>query len=58
MVCPSFKFFKGCLPQISLGSFLNTLTQMYLSSTIPDELKFAEIVPGYKKQNVKDKTNY
>ena len=23
-----FKFFKGCLPQILLGSFLNTLTQM------------------------------
>ena len=24
----SFKFFKGCLPQILLGPFLNTLTQM------------------------------
>ena len=23
-----FKFFKGCLPQILLGPFLNTLTQM------------------------------
>ena len=23
-----FKFFKGCLPQILLGLFLNTLTQM------------------------------
>ena len=23
-----FKFFKGCLPQISLGPFLNTWTQI------------------------------
>ena len=23
-----FKFFKGCLPQILLGQFLNTLTQI------------------------------
>ena len=32
MVCLSrpyhFKFFKGCLPQISLGSLLNTLSQI------------------------------
>ena len=32
MICLSiqyhFKFFKGCLPQILLGPFLNTLTQM------------------------------
>ena len=26
------KFFKGCLPQIWLGPFLNTLTQIYLNS--------------------------
>ena len=36
MVCLSrpyhFKFFKGCLPQILLGPFLNTLTQIILSS--------------------------
>ena len=25
----SFKFFKGCLPQIFLGPFLNTLYQLY-----------------------------
>ena len=24
-----FKFFKGCLPQILLGSFLNTLTHLH-----------------------------
>ena len=24
------KFFKGCLPQILIGSFMNTLSQMYL----------------------------
>ena len=34
MVCLSrpyrFKFSKGCLPQILLGAFLNTLTEMYL----------------------------
>ena len=32
MVCPSkpyhFKLFKGCLPQILPGPFLNTLTQI------------------------------
>ena len=27
----SFKFFKGCLPQILLGPFLNTLSHLYLS---------------------------
>ena len=36
MVCPGrpydFKFFKGCLPQILLGPFMNTLTQ---TLTIP-----------------------
>ena len=26
------KFFKGCLPQILLGSFLNNLTQMILNN--------------------------
>ena len=31
---------------------------MYLSSTNPDELKIANIVPVYKKQSVNDKTNY
>ena len=34
MICLSrpchFKFFKGCLPQISLGPFLNTLSQIQL----------------------------
>ena len=24
-----FKFFKGCLPQILLGPFLNTLSHLY-----------------------------
>ena len=27
-----FKFFKGCLPQISLGPFLNTLSQLLANS--------------------------
>ena len=27
------KFFKGCLPQILLGLFLNTLPQIFLSGT-------------------------
>ena len=34
MVClgrpGDFKFFKGCLPQILLGQFLNALTRMLL----------------------------
>ena len=25
-----FKFFKGCLPQILLGPFLNTLSQIFI----------------------------
>ena len=29
-----FKFFKGCLPQILLGPFLNTCTQMTLALKI------------------------
>ena len=28
-----FKFFKGCLPQILLGPFLNTLTQAIIISS-------------------------
>ena len=28
-----FKIFKGCLPQMLLGSFLNTMTQMCLTTT-------------------------
>ena len=36
MVCPSrpyhFKFFKGCLPQSSLGPFLNTLSHIQMHS--------------------------
>ena len=27
----AFKKFEGCLPQISLGPFLNTLSQVYFS---------------------------
>ena len=29
-----FKFFKGCLPQILLGPFLNTLSHIYILNTI------------------------
>ena len=29
-----FKYFKGCLPQILLGPFLNNLTQMVLAETV------------------------
>ena len=29
-----YKFFKGCLPQILLGPFLNALTQMFLIKLI------------------------
>ena len=30
-----FKFFKGCLPKISLGPFLNTLSHMYSCLLLP-----------------------
>ena len=33
------KFFKGCLPQILLSPFLNTLTQMSLKSAYETLLK-------------------
>ena len=29
-----FKFFKGCLPQVLLGPFLNTLTQIFLLTVV------------------------
>ena len=29
-----YKFFKGCLPQILVGPFLNALTQMFLIKLI------------------------
>ena len=37
-----FNFFKGCLPQILLGVFLNTLTQMifYINCKYISENKF------------------
>ena len=33
-----FKFFKGCLPQISLGPFLNTLSQIWFTSIFYEKL--------------------
>ena len=46
MVCRPyhFEFFKGCLPQISLGSFLNTWSQMF------DRFLNNEIITEYIKQ--------
>ena len=38
-VIRSAKFFKGCLPQILLGPFLNTLTHFYY---VPNKYKFFE----------------
>ena len=32
-----FKFFKGCLPQILLGPFLNTLTQIKAHTSFKTE---------------------
>ena len=48
-----FKFFKGCVPQILLGSFLNTLSH----------LKSAEVLPIFKKdqkrfENLKDQKRF
>ena len=57
-----FKFFKGCLPQILLGSFLNTLTQMNQQSWTKHWRLFhflvqfffttSETEPGYYHQKV------
>ena len=41
------KFFKGCLPQILLGPFLNTLTNLFLPSDLS--------VNGHCKKYLKDK---
>ena len=44
MVCVGrpyhFKFFKGCLPQILLGPFLNALTQLFLV-VLPQHFKLS-----------------
>ena len=37
-----FKFFKGCLPQILLGPFLNTLTDLFLPHVYPKQ-KFSTL---------------
>ena len=48
MVCLSrpyhFKFFKGCLPQISLGPFLNTLSQISLSRLVSLVTRLSELL--------------
>ena len=53
MVCLSrpyhFKFFKGCLPQILLSPFLNTLTHIFLN-------KHAEASDLFKYDNHFTKT--
>ena len=39
-----FKFFKGCLPQILLGPFLNTLSQMSLNAYLKIRLQSGSIM--------------
>ena len=50
MVClgrpNQFKFFKGCLPQISLGLFLNNLSQMQLIDQINGNFENNCLTPG------------
>ena len=51
----SFKFFKGCLPQISLGPFLNTLSHMKLSfSCYKVHSSFLHTVPNAISQLFSD----
>ena len=38
-----FKFFKGCLPQIFLGPFLNTLTHIYLNKPAAENYWFFKV---------------
>ena len=52
MVCLNrpyhFKFFKGCLPQISLGPFLNTLSHLFLQQINVSHLSsFANVSVNY-----------
>ena len=65
-----FKFFKGCLPSISLGSFLNTLNQMSvlhqsmyifkagLSRLIDGRAKYKEKVPDVSDSNQNLETKF
>ena len=39
------KFFKGCLPQILLGPFLNTWAQICLSKDVRQSPKYASAFP-------------
>ena len=40
-----FKFFKGCLPQIFLGPFYNTLFQIWFSAESVNSLKIQKQPP-------------
>ena len=37
-----FKFLKGCLPQISLGPLLNTMSQIMVTVNLTNELNLRE----------------
>ena len=43
-----FKFFKGCLPQILLGPFLNTLS--HISDALGNNKKFISEICSYKTE--------
>ena len=53
-----FKLFKGCLPQILLGPFLNTLTQMNIDFSFrlgmtTNVLTYLRVMPpSYRYQSI------
>ena len=49
-----FKFFKGCLPQISLGTFLNTLSQIKEQRKISVPIASITEIQIHMKENVKE----
>ena len=51
------KFFKGCLPQILLGPFLNTLSQIYYSYSNKDYLKHSLWIQSRPNQSWTKYTN-
>ena len=46
-----FKFFKGCLPQISLGTFLNTFSKIYPTKKSQEKVLQKLIIAKKLEQN-------
>ena len=52
----NFKFFKGCLPQISLGPFSNTMSMITLKKTTTTKKTPQQQVYGLQLSSISIKT--